>query len=427
MESHRPHVVILGGGFAGLYAAKKLGGKPVRVTLIDRRNHHLFQPLLYQVATAALNPADIATPIRHVLRRERNVTVLMGTATSIDVPNRKVILADGALEYDHLVLATGATHSYFGNDAWAAHAPGLKSIEDALEIRKRVLLAFEHAEREPDLATRHAWMTFVVVGAGPTGVELAGAFAELARRVLRDDFRRIDPRDARVFLVEAGPRILPMLDPALSIEAHAELVRMGVDVVTGGRVLAIDGDGVRVGERRVAARNVVWAAGVAASPLAKSLGVPLDRSGRVKVQDDLRAPGLPEVWVAGDLAAFEEKGKVIAGLAPIAIQEGRHVARNILRVTEGTSPLPFRYRDRGTMVTIGRASAVADVRGWRFSGLFAWLTWLLVHVFFLIGFRNRVVVMSQWAYVYLRNARGSRLITGEVKPACKLATGCPDT
>jgi len=415
MENHRAHVVILGGGFAGLYAAKELGGKPVRVTLLDRRNHHLFQPLLYQVATAALNPADIAIPIRHVLRRERNVTVLMATATSIDVANRKVLLADGELEYDHLVLATGATHSYFGNDAWAAHAPGLKSIEDALEIRKRVLLAFEAAEREPDIVKRNAWMTFVVVGAGPTGVELAGAFAEIARRVLRDDFRRIDPRDARVFLVEAGPRVLSMLDPSLSTDAQAELVRMGVDVVTGGRVMAIDSEGVKVGENRIAARTVVWAAGVAASPLAKSLGVPLDRSGRVKVNDDLRAPGLPEVWVAGDLAAFEENGKVIAGLAPIAIQQGRHVARSILRVTEGTSPERFTYRDRGTMVTIGRAAAVADVRGVRFGGLAAWLAWLLIHIFFLVGFRNRLLVVGSWAYVYLRNARGSRLITGDVR------------
>jgi len=350
-----------------------------------------------------------------VLRRERNVTVLMATATSIDVANRKVLLADGELEYDHLVLATGATHSYFGNDAWAAHAPGLKSIEDALEIRKRVLLAFEAAEREPDIVKRNAWMTFVVVGAGPTGVELAGAFAEIARRVLRDDFRRIDPRDARVFLVEAGPRVLSMLDPSLSTDAQAELVRMGVDVVTGGRVMAIDSEGVKVGENRIAARTVVWAAGVAASPLAKSLGVPLDRSGRVKVNDDLRAPGLPEVWVAGDLAAFEENGKVIAGLAPIAIQQGRHVARSILRVTEGTSPERFTYRDRGTMVTIGRAAAVADVRGVRFGGLAAWLAWLLIHIFFLVGFRNRLLVVGSWAYVYLRNARGSRLITGDVR------------
>lgn len=415
MESHQPHVVILGGGFAGLYCAKELGGKHVRVTLLDRRNHHLFQPLLYQVATAALNPADIAVPIRHVLRRERNVTVLMAAATSIDAANRKVILDEGEIEYDHLVLCTGATHSYFGNDAWAAHAPGLKSIEDALEIRKRVLLAFEAAEREADVAKRHAWMTFVVVGAGPTGVELAGAFAEIARRVLREDFRRIDPRDARVFLVEAGPRVLSMLAPSLSTDAHAELVKMGVDVVTGGRVLAIDGEGVKVGESRIAARTVIWAAGVAASPLAKSLGVALDRAGRVKVQDDLRAPGLPEVWVAGDLAAFEENGKVIAGLAPIAIQEGQHVARNILRVVDGMSPLPFHYTDRGTMVTIGRAAAVADVRGVRFGGFAAWITWLFVHIFFLIGFRNRVLVVGQWAYVYLRNARGSRLITGDTK------------
>lgn len=415
MDPRHPHVVILGGGFAGLYAAKELAGKPVRVTLIDRRNHHLFQPLLYQVATAALNPADIAIPIRHILRRQRNATVLMATATSIDTANRKVILSDGEVEYDHVVLATGATHSYFGNDAWAAHAPGLKSIEDALEIRKRVLVAFEAAERETDIAKRHAWMTFVVVGAGPTGVELAGAFAEIARRVLRDDFRRIDSRDARVFLVEAGPRVLAMLDPTLSTDAHGELVKMGVDVVTGGRVLAIDGEGVKIGDRRIAARTVVWAAGVAASPLAKSLGVPLDRAGRVKVQDDLRAPGFPEVWVAGDLAAFEDEGgKVISGLAPIAIQEGRHVARSIVRVCEGMSPLPFHYNDRGTMVTIGRAAAVADVRGFRFGGLAAWLTWLFVHILFLVGFRNRLIVVGQWAYVYLRNARGSRLITGDV-------------
>lgn len=414
MESRRPHVVILGGGFAGLYAAKELGGQPVDVTLVDRRNHHLFQPLLYQVATAALNPSDIAVPIRHVLRKHKNITVLLGTVASIDAPNRRVVLTDGTLEYDHLVVATGASHSYFGNDAWAPHAPGLKSIEDALEIRRRVLLAFEAAERETDLVKRNAWMTFVVVGGGPTGVELAGAFAELARRVLPKDFRRVDPRDARIFLVEAGPRLLSMLATGLSEEARLELVRMGVDVITNGRVLDIDAQGVKIGDRRIEARTVVWAAGVAASPIARSLGVPLDRAGRVKVDDDLRAPGLPDVWVAGDLAAFEENGKLVSGLAPIAIQQGRHVARNVLRVAEGLSTVPFHYRDRGTMVTIGRAAAVADIRGFRFGGLLAWLTWLFVHVLFLIGFRNRVVVIAQWAYVYLRNARGSRLITGEV-------------
>jgi NADH dehydrogenase len=412
-----PHVVILGGGFAGLHAAKELAGERVRVTLVDRRNHHLFQPLLYQVATAALNPSDIAIPIRRVLRNAANVTVLLGEAKSVEPAKKRVVLDDGsALEYDYLVVATGATHSYFGNDAWAAHAPGLKSLEDALEIRRRVLLAFEAAEREPGVAARHAWLTFVVVGAGPTGVELAGAFAEIARRVLRRDFRRIDPGDARVFLVEAGPRILSMLDPSLSDDARRELVRMGVDVVTGERVLAIDGEGVQVGTRRIAARTVIWAAGVAASPLAKSLGVPLDRAGRVSVADDLRAPGLADVWVTGDLAAFVQNGKPIGGLAPIAIQQGTHAARSILRAVDGLSTRPFTYVDRGTMVTIGKASAVADVRGWRFGGTFAWLAWLFVHVFFLIGFRNRVVVIAQWAYVYLRNERGARLITGERRP-----------
>lgn len=414
METRRPHVVILGGGFAGLYVAKELGGEPVEVTLVDRRNHHLFQPLLYQVATAALNPADIAVPIRHVLRRHKNVTVLLGTVSSIDAPNRRVMLTDGVIEYDQLVIATGATHSYFGNDAWAPFAPGLKSVEDALEIRRRVLLAFEAAERETDESKRNAWLTFVVVGAGPTGVELAGAFSEIAQRVLPKDFRRIDPRDARVFLVEAGPRILSMLAPELSERAHRDLERMGIDVLTGSRVLGIDGEGVLVGDRRLLARTVVWAAGVAASPIARSLGVPLDRAGRVKVDADLRAPGLPDVWIAGDLAAFEENGKLVAGLAPIAIQQGKHVAKNVLRVIEGLPPEPFHYHDRGTMVTIGRAAAVAEIRGFRFAGLFAWLTWLFVHVLFLIGFRNRVIVLAQWAYVYLRNARGSRLITGEV-------------
>jgi NADH dehydrogenase len=408
-----PQVVIVGAGFAGLEAARALRRAPVRVTVVDRRNHHLFQPLLYQVATAALNPADIAAPIRHVLRRQRNAEVVLGAVTSVDPARRVVRLDDGAeIPYDFLVLATGATHSYLGHGEWAPLAPGLKTIEDAVEIRRRVLLAFELAEREPDEARRRALLAFVIVGAGPTGVELAGALAEIATRTLTRDFRHIRPESARVVLVEAAPRVLPAYPERLSEAAREQLARLGVEVRTGAKVTAIDEGGVSIGEERVEARTVLWAAGVAASPLARSLGAPLDRAGRVRVSPDLAAPGHPEIYVTGDLAAVEDRGgALVPGVAPAAIQEGRHAARAIARALRGEATPPFRYRDKGMLATIGRAAAVARVGRLQFSGFPAWLAWLLVHIFFLIGFRNRVAVILEWAWSYLTFKRGARLIT----------------
>jgi NADH dehydrogenase len=414
MSAH-PQVVILGGGFAGLYAARALGRAPVDVTVIDRRNYHLFQPLLYQVATAALNPSDIAAPIRHVLRRQRNCRVLLAEATAVDVPGRRVVLADGELAYDYLIVATGATHSYFGHDAWAEFAPGLKSIEDALEIRRRVLLAYEAAERATDAEVRRAWLTFVVVGAGPTGVELAGALSEIARHALEDDFRTIDPEDARVVLVEAGPRVLAAFPDPLPAKAVEQLRRLGVEVRTGTAVTAIDAAGVTLGAERIEARTVLWAAGVAASPLARSLGAPLDRAGRVRVTPALTIPDHPEVFVTGDLAVHEQDGAIVAGLASIAVQEGPHAAANIVHAIRGEPLVPFHYKDRGTLATIGRAAAVCNFGRVKLTGLVAWLAWLFVHIFLLIGFRNRFVVLFSWAWTYLTYERGARLITGNVR------------
>ena len=419
MTDARMHVVIVGAGFAGLYAAKSLKRVPVRVTVIDRRNHHLFQPLLYQVATASLNPADIAAPIRSILRGQENVSVQLAEATGIDVAGRRVILADGEIGYDMLVLATGATHSYFGHDAWARVAPGLKSIEDALEIRRRVFLAYEAAERESDPERRRAWMTFVIVGAGPTGAELAGALAEISRHSLGSEFERIDPRTARVVLVEGQGRVLPPYPEALSAKASQQLETLGVDVKTGVRVTAIDERGVSLGDERIPARTVIWAAGVAASPLAKSLGVPLDPAGRVLVHPDLTIPGHDEVMVLGDLAAApQEDGTTVPGVCPAAIQAGRHAAANISRRVAGLPYRPFRYWDKGSFATLGRGAAVGEM--WhgrlRLSGFIAWAAWLAIHIFFLIGFRNRVLVMFQWAYSYLTFRRGARLITGGPRP-----------
>ncbi len=405
--------MILGGGFGGLYAAKSLARAPVEITLVDRRNHHLFQPLLYQVATAALNPSDIAAPIRRVLRRQRNASVILAEAASIDVAARKVILTDGELPYDHLVVATGATHSYFGNDGYAKHAPGLKSIEDALEIRRRVLLAYEAAERERDPERRREWLTFVIVGGGPTGVELAGALGEIARHSLSRDFRSIDPRDSRVVLVEGQPRVLGGMAPELSDKAVLQLQRLGVEVMTGARVTGIDDRGVQLGSERIAARTVLWAAGVAASPLAKSLGAPLDRAGRVLVTPELTVPGRPEIFVIGDLAVHLQEGKPVSGLAPIAIQEGRHAAANLIRTLRGEPMKPFHYVDRGLLATIGRGAAVAQIGKTRLSGIVAWWAWLFIHILFLIGFRNRAVVIFSWAWVYWTYDRGARLITGD--------------
>jgi len=409
-------VVVLGGGFGGLYAARALRRAPVRLTVVDRRNHHLFQPLLYQVATAALNPSDIAMPIRRILRRQKNATVILGEATAIDVEARKVLLADGEVPYDFLIVATGAAHSYFGHDDWAPFAPGLKTIEDALAIRRRILLAFEAAERETDPARRRGWLTFVVVGGGPTGVEMAGAVAEIGRHILRRDFRSIDPGSARIVLVEAGPRILGTFDARLSEKAKRALERLGSEVVTGSPVTAIDATGVTLGGRRIDSRNVLWAAGVAASPIARSLGVPLDRAGRVAVKADLTLPGHPEVFVIGDLASLQQDGRPVPGVAPAAIQMGRHAARNILRALGGRPLEAFRYRDKGSLATIGRAAAVAQFGRILLSGFVAWLAWLLIHISFLIGFRNRLVVMLEWTWLYVRYESGARLITGETGP-----------
>jgi NADH dehydrogenase len=412
MTDQRPRVVILGGGFGGLNAARALRKAPVQVTLIDRQNHHLFQPLLYQVATAALNPSDIASPIRRILRGQKNVEVLLAEARSIDLAERKVVIDHGSVPYDFLIVATGATHSYFGHDEWARSAPGLKSIEDALEIRRRVLFAFEAAEREPDVARRTSWLTFVIVGGGPTGVELAGAVVEIARHALARDFRHIDPTVARVILVEGMPRILHTYPPDLSQKAQSQLERLGAEVITGQNVTAIDEGGVTIGTTRIEARTVLWAAGVAASPLSKSLCVPLDRAGRVMVNPDLTVPGHDEVYVIGDLAHLEQDGKPLPGVAPAAIQMAGHAVENILKTIQGQPRTPFHYRDKGSLATIGRAAGVADIGRVKLSGWIAWLAWLFIHLFFLIGFRNRFVVMFQWAWSYFTYDRGARLITG---------------
>lgn len=411
--NREPHVVIIGGGFGGLYAARHLRKTPVRVTIVDRRNFHLFQPLLYQVATAGLNPSDIAAPIRSILRRQRNVSVILGEATAIDPDRRVVHLADADLSYDFLIVATGATHSYFNHPEWEKAAPGLKSIEDALEIRRRILIAFEAAERETDPVRQRDWLTFVIVGGGPTGVELAGALSEIARQTMIRDFRHIDPSKARVILVEGVDRVLPTYPASLSGKARRQLERLGVEVVTSALVTSVTEREVRIGERAIGTRTVLWAAGVQASPLARSLGVPLDRAGRVLVEPDLTIPGHPGLFVIGDLAAARQSdGSLVPGVAPAAIQEGAHTARNIDRLVRGSRTLPFRYRDKGSLATIGRAAAVADFGRVKLSGFPAWVAWLAVHIFFLIGFRNRFLVITEWAWAYLTFQRGARLITG---------------
>jgi NADH dehydrogenase len=407
-----PHVVVVGGGFGGLNAARALAGQPVRVTLLDRRNHHLFQPLLYQVATAALNPSDIAAPLRSVLRRARNVTVLLAEVERVDLAARRLVLDRGEIGYDALILAAGAGHSYFGHDDWEVFAPGLKSLEDALEIRRRVLLAYESAEREADGAEQRALLTFVVVGGGPTGVELAGALAEISRQTIARDFRVIDPTKARVVLVEGGPRVLASFPPSLSGRARRALERIGVEVRTGSIVTRVTADAVWLGGEQIRARTVLWAAGVAAAPLARTLGVALDRAGRVPVEADLSIPGHPEAFAIGDMSLCRgPSGTPLPGLAPVAIQQGRHAADNVLRRLRGRPTRAFRYRDRGSMATIGRAAAIATVGGIQLSGLVAWLAWLLVHIMFLIGFRNRFLVLFEWAWAYVSWQRGARLIT----------------
>jgi NADH dehydrogenase len=411
-----PHVVILGGGFGGLSAARALRKAPVRVTLLDRRNHHLFQPLLYQVATAALNPSEIAVPIRHILSRQKNVTVLMAEVTAVDAAAKNLVLADGECSYDYLVIATGATHSYFGRDDWAPYATGLKTIEDALEIRRRVLIAFEQAEREKDPAKRKAWLTFVIVGGGPTGVELAGALSEISKHALARDFRAIDPTSAKIILLQGGDRILPTFPHVLSEKAMKHLKDLDVDVRVNARVTAIDADNVHIGAEAICTRTALWAAGVAASGIAKTLGVPLDSAGRVEVTPELTVPGRNEIYVVGDLASLKQNGQPLPGVAPVAMQGGRHAAKNIRHAVRGEPLEPFVYKDKGSLAVIGRGSGVAAFPKSNWSGFIAWWAWLLVHIFFLIGFRNRVIVLLQWSWAYATWQRGARLITGGPRP-----------
>ncbi len=421
-------VVVVGGGFAGLTLVRALRGARVEATLVDRRNFHLFQPLLYQVATGGLSPANIATPLRALFKRQRNVRVLLAQATGVDVAGRRLLLADGELPYDVLVVATGARHSYFGRPEWEAHAPGLKTLEDATRIRARVLEAFEAAEREEDEGRRREALTFVVVGAGPTGAELAGALAEIARHTLRDEFRRIDPAAARILLVEGAERVLGAYAPTLSARAAADLARLGVEVRTGTVVTGVRADGVTLRrdgrDEDVPARTVLWAAGVEGSPLGRALaegaGASTDRAGRVVVEPDLSLAGHPELFVVGDLAlAKGADGRPLPGVAPVAMQQGRHVARTIRARLEGRDARPFRYVDKGSMATIGRASAVADVAGLRFGGYAAWLAWLFIHLLYIVQFGNRVLVLFQWAWSYLTWARSARLITA---PAAETAS-----
>jgi NADH dehydrogenase len=410
----RPRVVIVGGGFGGLTAAQALSGAPVRVTLVDRTNHHTFQPLLYEVAMAGLSPADIAQPIRSILRREHNVTVLMAEVSRIGAGERRVYLADGTwLDYDFLILACGVETSYFGHADWEAAAPGLKSIEDAVEIRQRVLLAFEVAERENDLQRRAQLLSFVVIGGGPTGVELAGALSELSKFVLDRDFRHIDPSDAKVRLLEAGPRILPSFPDDLAESATAQLHELGVEVRTGATVTAIEPDCVHIGQESIPCSVVLWAAGVRANPLAATIGAPLDRMGRVVVEPDCSVPGHPRVFVIGDAARLDGKdGQPLPGVSPVAMQQARTVAKSIRRAIVGRDTLPFNYFDKGSMATIGRRRAIAMLDRMHLSGLLAWLAWLFVHIVYLIGYRNRLVVMINWAWSYFTYQRGARLITG---------------
>ncbi|WP_408952003.1 NAD(P)/FAD-dependent oxidoreductase [Lysobacter sp. Hz 25] len=419
MSDSRKHVVIVGGGFGGLWATRALASAEVRITLIDRRNHHLFQPLLYQVATAGLSAPDIAAPLRHILRNQKNVEVRLGEVTGIAADARQVSLAGGdVIDYDYLLLASGATHAYFGHDEWADDAPGLKTLDDALHIRRRVLLAFERAEAAETEEERSAWLHFAVVGGGPTGVELAGTLAEISRKTLRREFRRIDPAQARVRLIEAGPRVLANFPESLSEKARAQLQRLGVEVATGTPVAAIDARGYRLGAEVVPSRTVLWAAGVAASPLGALLDAPRDRAGRVLVEPDLSVPGHPEIFVAGDLASVKQaNGQPVPGVAPGAKQMGAYVARAIRARLDRHTLEPFRYVDFGNLATIGRRAAVVDLRGFKFSGFAAWVFWLAAHVFFLIGFRNRLIVMLNWSWAYFTYQRHARIIFGTGEPA----------
>ena len=411
-SSQKSHVVIVGGGFGGLEAAKKLSREEARVTVIDRTNYHLFQPLLYQVATAALSPADIASPIRAILSECKNMDVTLAEVQSIDVNAKKVKMVDGELDYDYLILATGARHSYFGHPEWEKLAPGLKSLEDAVEIRRRILMAFEYAEKIPDEAARKAAMTFVIVGGGPTGVEMAGAIAEIARYTLAKDFRHIDPSQARVILVEGEPKVLAAFPEDLRESAMKQLVDLGVEVRTGIHATNLSDEGLQVGSEFIPCRVKIWAAGNNASHIGHSLGAPIDKVGRVIVNNDLTIPNHPEVQVIGDLANFSHQtGEPLPGVSPVAMQQGRHAARNILRMINGEKPQRFWYFDKGSMATIGRNKAVADLKFIHLSGVAAWLAWLFVHVIFLVGFRNRLAVLFQWAWAYFSFNKGARLIT----------------
>jgi NADH dehydrogenase len=413
----KKHVIIIGGGFAGLSAAKKLTGRAsVQVTLIDERNHHLFQPLLYQVATAGLNPADIAVPIRAQFSKSENVNVHMGKVHSVNLQKKTIIggESDVELSYDYLILACGAQHSYFGNPEWEDFAPGLKTLEQAIEIRRRILSAFEIAENETNPEVQKALMTFVVVGGGPTGVELAGAIADISRTVLVKDFARINPADAHIILLEAGPKVLASFPDDLAAHALMDLKKLGVDVRLSARVEKIDGDGVQIKDQRIAAKNAFWAAGVQAAKISKKLGVELDPAGRVKVNSDLSVPGHPEIFAVGDFAHFEmEDGEPLPGLAPAAIQTGQVAAKNILATIDGKKRHVFRYHDKGQMATIGKRRAIASTGRLKLTGYLAWLAWLLIHILYLVGYKNRAVVLFEWIWSYVFSKRGSRLITSK--------------
>jgi NADH dehydrogenase len=416
-QERLPHVVIIGGGFGGLQAARALGKAPVRVTVIDRTNHHLFQPLLYQVATAALSPADISAPIRHVLRRQKNTQVLLAEVSGLAVSEKRVLLGGRSIAYDYLVIATGASQNYFGHPEWERWAPGLKSLEDATYLRRRILQAFEIAEMESDPDRQRALLTFVLVGAGPTGVEMAGAIAELAHQALASDFRHINPHSTRIILVEAAPRILASFPEELASKARKALNRLGVEVRTSAPVEAIDEHGVVIGGSYLPAGTVIWTAGVTASPAGRWLNAETDRMGRVKVNPDLSVPGHPEIFVIGDTACVEDGGKPLPALAPVAIQQGRYVASAIRQRLAGMTAAPFHYVNKGSLATVGRAWGLLEIGRLRLTGFPAWVLWLTVHIFYLIGFRNRLIVLFQWAWAYLTFQRGARLILYPERPA----------
>ena len=413
LPDSRPHVVILGGGFGGLNAAKALAHAPVRVTLIDKRNFHLFQPLLYQVATASLSPSEIAYPIRSILHKQANTTVLLGEATRIDLARQEVVLTDDRISFDYLIVAAGTQSTYFGHDDWERLAPGLKSMEEALTIRHTVLEAFERAERERDYERRRALLTFVIVGGGATGVEMAGALAEISRQTLRDDFRTFNPADARIILVEGGPTLLGTYPERLTGAARRSLERLGVEVRTDTRVSDIEPGTVHLGDETIATETVLWAAGVTGQEIVRTLGQPLVRGNRVAVEETLALPGHPNVYVVGDLAmSTDKRGRELPGVAQVAMQGGRRAAKNILRTLEGKDPEPFRYFDKGNIATIGRNRAVAQIGPLQLSGFLAWAIWAVVHILFLIGYRSRLTVALQWAWAYVSRGRGARLITG---------------